>query len=135
MCIRKFLIFCAIQVLVCAFPLSDNERDCVEKYNLNKTNVEIWNIQPIISEDNVEMHQFMTCYWKKLGYQKENGEIDFVKLGEVVHKDLKKRFLFDCLHIVAFIVENCRKDVENDSDGLKVVKMWNCLNIYTENLF
>ncbi|KAK4885373.1 hypothetical protein RN001_001644 [Aquatica leii] len=133
--ILRLLIITVIQVLTYAYPLNDKEIDCVEKYNLNKTNVEMWNVQPIIPEENVEMLQFMSCYWKKLGYQNDNGEIDYVKLSEVVYNDLKKRFLSDCLHIVAFIVENCRKDINNDSDGLKVVKMWNCLNIYTENLF
>lgn len=117
------------------FPLNEKEQDCVDKHNLNRTNIEMWNIEPLIPEDNIEMLKYMNCYWKQLGYLTEAGEIDFVKLSQVVHDDLKSRFRAECLHIVAFIMDNCKQTVHADTDGLRAVRMWNCLNVYTENLF
>ena len=133
--IPRIILLLILQTVSFGFPLNEKEQDCVSEHHLNIANVELWNIQPIIPEDNVEMVKYMTCYWKKLGYQKENGEIDFVKLSEVVHEDLKNRFHADCLHIVAFIVDNCKQNLDAHTDGLRAVKMWNCLNIYAENLF
>ncbi|KAF5298659.1 hypothetical protein FQA39_LY11735 [Lamprigera yunnana] len=132
--LRGFLVTTVIYCVVHGYPLNDKEKECVDQHKLNKTNIEAWNVQPLIPVENKEMGKFFACYWKKLGYQKENGEIDYIKLSEAVHDDLKGRFYSDCLHIVAFVVDNCRKSVE-ENDDLKVLKLWNCLNVYTENLF
>lgn len=117
-----------------ALPLNQEERHCAADLRLNKATVETWNIEPLLPEDNAEILQYMSCYWKRLGYQKENGDIDYLKLGEVVHGDLKNRFHKDCLHIVAYIIDNCKNSINAETHGLKVVKMWNCLNIFAENL-
>ncbi|KAB0790043.1 hypothetical protein PPYR_15635 [Photinus pyralis] len=120
---------------VYGLPLNEKERACAEKHNLSTKNIEMWNIEPLIPEDNVEMLEYMSCYWKNLGYLTEDGEIDFVKLGDVVHADLNARFHAEFGHIVAFIMDNCKQTVHGETDGLRAVKMWNCLNVYTENLF
>jgi len=129
------LCFYLIQIGVHSMALNQIEADCVRELNLNKSIIEAWNIEPLIPEDNAEVGIYMTCYWKKLGYQKDNGEIDYYKISEVVHSDLKSRFHGECVHIVAYVVDSCRNDVQADSDGLRAIRMWNCLNVYTENLF
>ncbi|KAF2881566.1 hypothetical protein ILUMI_24601 [Ignelater luminosus] len=77
--------------------LNDKEENCVNELQLDRSTIETWNIQPLLPEDNEEIKQYLACYWKKLGYLEENGDLNYMKLSEVVHSDLKNRIRSDCL--------------------------------------
>lgn len=116
--------------------LNEKEENCVKELQLNRSTIETWNIQPLLPEDNKEIKQYLACYWKKLGYLEENGDLNYIKLSEVVRSDLKNRIRSDCLRITAYVVNNCKNAIQNENDeGLKAIRMWNCLNVQTEYVF
>lgn len=114
---------------------SGEELNCVNELKLDKKSIHFLNKQFITPEDNEDFNNFLGCYWKKKGIQRENGEIDFHQLDELLLMQLLKEYgtgIDETATIVAEIFENaltaCKlKCIRGKSHGQTAVKVQNCI--------
>lgn len=112
--------------------LEPGEETCITELNLERNRIVKLNSKSIGPEDDEGFNKFLECFWKKKGYQKEDGQIDFEYLKstiiEVICEILGGDNSDSCVgsSVAAETVDKCR-NVTGNSHGQTASKVQNCI--------
>lgn len=95
---------------------------------MNQGEIEKWNTQPIVPEDNAEFNKFMTCFWKKKGYQNEDGQINYASLETSIGQLIGLKYTPQrAAEIAESVIKTCRNIQKGNDDGAFASKVSNCI--------
>lgn len=104
----------------------------MSELNLDRNRIVKLNNKAIGPEDDQDFNNFLACFWKKKGYLKQNGEVDFERLKTTIIDVFKEILGGDNFgssignSVAAATVDKCR-DVTGTSHGQTASKVQNCI--------
>ncbi|KAF5290628.1 hypothetical protein FQR65_LT01918 [Abscondita terminalis] len=106
--------------------LDHHEEACITETRVSRELVLDAKKENVVYGDNEKYKEYMSCCWRKYGYQHANGEIRWERIREVLEEAYKPR-------VVVKLINKCI-DVEGDTPGDTVVMVLRCLDEHAPNL-
>ncbi|KAF2889153.1 hypothetical protein ILUMI_17020, partial [Ignelater luminosus] len=117
------------------FNFTEEEKECIKQLNTNEDKIKTLYFRFNTPENDTEFNNFMECVWKKLDFQRENGDINYEKLKNSYQLDRKTgednlAVLLKIDKIRFDAVTKCESSqamLKSDTAGETVVKVQNCI--------
>lgn len=111
---------------------SAEEENCVRELSLNRDLIRGLN-RGIVLENHDDFNDFRACYFKRKGYQNEDGEVLYENLKEALGRAIimeagtKTTAAKVFSHLIALQIVNSCKYIKGESHGDTAVKVQNCM--------
>ncbi|XP_031356217.1 uncharacterized protein LOC116180390 [Photinus pyralis] len=112
--------------IVAVHELDEDERACVHETGVSEHLVREAKREHAVFGDNSKYKEFLSCCWKRYGYQDENGEINWEMVRSVIGRSYNPR--------VAIKIINKCMNVKGITGGDTAVLVLECLDDHAPNL-